>query len=284
MGMLSLAFAVSCREAEINGKPVGNADAEDKTIEIQRLKAESLKECQALLTEARKANSGEIAAALSAWDEASLGLQRHKQYIDPPRWLTMQGEVDKARAATKARLASLRKSYLRLVRMQYAPIEGKPIEAGGKVDRERLRLTRRWIDALVQNGRGAEALELALEYRRCWRMVNETPKVKRVDLAGEWNLARCLAAAGKHNDSLKIYIDLILLMDTPVTPDSARRLWLLRLEHCRVLLAAYANDKDAIARLADYIETGLPRQGDDSLGGFKLQFLAVSEKARRLSK
>jgi len=62
--------------------------------------------------------------------------------------------------------AALRKSYLQFARIQYAPIERKSIAVGVKIDHERLGLTQLWINALIQNDRGAEAIELALECRR----------------------------------------------------------------------------------------------------------------------
>jgi hypothetical protein len=76
--------------------------------------------------------------------------------------------IDKAqgKGGDAGKLASLRKSYLQLAQRLYKPVEGKPIVTGPKVDNERLNLTQLWIGALIQNGRAADALELALKCRK----------------------------------------------------------------------------------------------------------------------
>jgi len=62
------------------------------------VKTQSLRECQALLIQARKVDKSDPSAALVAWDKASAGLQSRKRYVDPLSWRQMNAEVDKVRA------------------------------------------------------------------------------------------------------------------------------------------------------------------------------------------
>ncbi len=61
-------------------------------------RTQNLGECEALLAEARKADSSDPGAALVAWDKASAGLQSRKSYVDPVKWSRMNAEVVKIRA------------------------------------------------------------------------------------------------------------------------------------------------------------------------------------------
>ncbi|MDP6633653.1 MAG: serine/threonine-protein kinase [Phycisphaerae bacterium] len=61
------------------------------------VRTESLGECETLLAAARKADTNDPGAALAAYDKASSGLQRLKQYVDPIKWNTMNSEVKGAR-------------------------------------------------------------------------------------------------------------------------------------------------------------------------------------------
>jgi len=64
--------------------------------------------------------------------------------------------------------AAYASSYMQLARHQYARIEGKPLAEKDaktgkpKVNQQRLTLTQLWIDALIHNKKGPEAMELAL--------------------------------------------------------------------------------------------------------------------------
>ncbi|MDP6637052.1 MAG: hypothetical protein QGG42_19295 [Phycisphaerae bacterium] len=127
-------------------------------------------------------------------EDASAELQAFKKANEkrPILWMGLirqmvggiREAIDKARAegGNKAKLASLRKSFLELVKIQYDPIKGKPIEGSdGKIDSERLAITRFWIDALVQNNSSAEALALATECRRIFqkRRAVKTGKIEK---------------------------------------------------------------------------------------------------------
>jgi hypothetical protein len=303
VGILSLTFAVSCRKAATNEEAAGDPDARDK-----KLKTESLKECETSLTEAKKASSDDAAAALAIWDKAAKNLQKHKPHIDPASWLKMQAEVDNARAkmADASKLASLKKSYLRLAWRLYAPIEGKPIEVDGKIDEDRLWPTQIWIDALLKNDRGAEALKLALECKRVFDKSREAkgkkieekydgvigskdvvPLLKSripVDLRIEWNAAKCLAATGKHREAMLIYVRLISGTDPQTSEETKRRFWRLQLEFCQTYIKALSKDKERMGKLVSHIETELPKLGGNSFGGFKAEFFSIAEQARRLGK
>jgi hypothetical protein len=108
-----------------------------------------------------------------------------RQAIDRP---SVSGDKDPKRAA-------LRKSYLQLARRQYAPVKGKAIVIGGKIDHERLGLTQLWIDALIQNDRGAEAIEPALE---CKRILDKRREVLggRIEAGYAPRIRACKAAVG----------------------------------------------------------------------------------------
>jgi|GEM_PF-4179010 len=327
-------------------------------------------------------------------EEASAKLQAFKKANEkrPDVWAGLIEQVIEgirkgidqalAKKGNEAKLASLRKNYLQLASILYAPIKGKPVEIGGKVDNDRLTLTQLWIDALVQNDKGAEALKLALEIRRIFdqrrkaqakqiedkyapriracnaavglpkaiaKLVKDfkdelvqrskdpgaddfnpeedaapvdmayaaltaapanTPadKLKRlmsavslelmtgyrdiirrlknrlpVNLTVEWNMAKCFAATGKYGDSLLIYLRLIKGTDPHADRDSTRRFWRLQLEYCQTYIKALGKEKERMVKLVAYIETELPRIGGDALGGFKVEFFAIREQARRLS-
>ena len=303
-----------------------------------------------------------------------------EQVIDGIRKAIDQAQ---AKSGDEKKLTSLRKKYLQTAEILYAPIKGKPIVIGGKIDPERSILTQLWIDALIQNDRAAEALGLAMEcrgifnkrrdaqakiiddkyaprLRSCKAAIglvgatkklvkeykdelkalakdpgsdyfdpkvdsasvdgsvrvlkalrkNAPPKLRKrveqtvcqelvtgyeviirrlknlipIELSVEWNTAKCLAATGKYDDSLEIYRRLIQLTDPQADKDSKRRFWRLQLEYCETYLKALRKDKERMRKLIDHIETELPKIGGDSLGGFKVQFFAIREKARRLSK
>jgi tetratricopeptide (TPR) repeat protein len=291
MGMLLLTLGISCRKADTNEEAGGNAHADDKIIET-----ESLKGRQALLTETRKADTGDIAA----------DLPKHEQHIDPASRLKMQVDVEKARAGrgNEAQLASLKKSYLSLTEVMYGRIKGKPIvRPDGKLDEERLGVTSVWIDALVLNDRAAEALELALESRRAFDKARELKARKMakkhagrpghreiveimksripVDLHIEWNVARCLAATGKHREAMSIYVRLIKSMEQRTDDESKRKLRRLQLEYLEAYIKSLGNDEERIRKLIDYInyiEPDLARLGGNSCGGLKAAFFSVAEQ------
>jgi hypothetical protein len=91
MGMLLVTSVISCQKTDTNEQAVSDADTGDKIV-----RARALKECEALLAEARKADPADPAAELAAWDNAAAGLHRLKRHIDPARWLSMGSEVAKA--------------------------------------------------------------------------------------------------------------------------------------------------------------------------------------------
>ena len=76
------------------------------------------------------------------------------------------GEAEIA-GGQETQLASLRKSYLFLADRLYASVKDKGIvNANGTINDDRLSRTRFWIDALIQNGRGADAMAIALKNRK----------------------------------------------------------------------------------------------------------------------
>jgi len=106
-----------------------------------------------------------------------------------------------------------------------------------------------------------------------------------IDLVVEWNAAKCLAATGKYDDSLKIYQRLIKGTDPRAGKAAKQRFWRLQLEHCQTYLKAFSKNKKHMRRLVGYIKKELPtRPGGDSMGGFKAKFFSIAEQARRLSK
>jgi len=107
-----------------------------------------------------------------------------------------ENQIRKAGSPKETRLASLRKHYLDLAEILYAPIRGKPIEVDGKIDNERLSLTQLWIDALIQNGREAEALKLALECRRVSDKRRKT-RGERIEARYAPRIRACKAAIGQ---------------------------------------------------------------------------------------
>ncbi|MDP6635228.1 MAG: hypothetical protein QGG42_10040 [Phycisphaerae bacterium] len=109
----------------------------------------------------------------------------------------INGDTDvEDKSPNEARLASLRKRYLYWTEILYTPIKGKPIiGADGKIDHERLGLTRLWIDALLENDRPAEALELAMECKRVFD-THRNAQTKKIDDKYAPTLRACKAAVG----------------------------------------------------------------------------------------
>jgi metal-dependent amidase/aminoacylase/carboxypeptidase family protein len=126
---------------------------------------------------------------------------------------------------------------------------------------------------------------LSLELRTGYREIMRRLKSRiPVDLMVEWDIAKCYAATGKYNESLKIYARLI--KGTPPRGDAnmKRRFWRLNLEYCQTFLKALSEDKVQMGKLVVYIEVELTKIGGAEKGGFKAEFFAIQEKARRLSK
>ena len=364
----------------------------------------ALTEVEALLKKWSKVDGVVVAATqwkiqnlidLDKITEASAELQAFKKANEqrPDVWTGLIREViegiqkaigqAQAKRGNEAKLTALRKNYLQLAEILYAPIKGKPLEgADGKVDNERLTLTQLWIDALVQNDKGSEAMELASGCRKIFtqrrevllkkieakyapvigkcraaiglpvalnklvagfvaevnrlakqgfddfnpaedvrpvlmmqKTMNDTAKdadaakkkrrmsslsrelitgyreiIRRlknripVDTTVEWNIAKCLSATAQYNASLKIYQHLIEQTDPRTGKDSERRFWRLQLEYCQTYLKAFSKDKELMGKLVTHIEKELSKVGGGELGGFKVQFFAIREKARRLSK
>jgi len=94
MGMLLLAFLVSCRKEATNQEATGDPNARDRIIRKQ-----SLDECEALLAEARKTDWNDAGAAIEAYNKVLAALQDHKDDIDPSKHAEMAGEIRKAIAA-----------------------------------------------------------------------------------------------------------------------------------------------------------------------------------------
>ena len=69
-----------------------------KNFEQKIARKQSSDECAKLMDAARNSNSLDTGTALAAWETASAGLQRLKPHIDEAKWLSMQSEVNKARA------------------------------------------------------------------------------------------------------------------------------------------------------------------------------------------
>ena len=123
------------------------------------------------------------------------------------------------------------------------------------------------------------SLELRTGYKEIIRRLkNRLP----VELTVEWNVAKCLAATGKYGDSLLIYLRLIKGTDPQASRVSKLRYWRLRLEYCQTYLKAFSKNKENMGTLVTHID-GLKKIGGDSLGGFKVEFFAIQEKARSLS-
>ena len=137
--------------------------------------------------------SAELRAFMKAnEDDPNVGAGLIEQVIEGIR-----KEIDKAQAKSgnEQKLAAYRKSYLQLAEILYAPIKDKTIETGGKVDNERLTLTQLWIDALVQNDKGAEAMGLALECRRIFDKRREA-QAKKIDEKYAKVIRDCKGAIG----------------------------------------------------------------------------------------
>jgi hypothetical protein len=122
IGMLLLASAVSCQEADTSGDAAGDADANKETVGgpvAEDKTTTPLEECEALLEEARKTGFaiGDLAAATEAWDKAADGLLNHMYTVDQARWLTMDSEVKKARE----KIAKMAEMKAREVRQKQGP-------------------------------------------------------------------------------------------------------------------------------------------------------------------
>ncbi|MDP6546088.1 MAG: hypothetical protein QGH60_19075 [Phycisphaerae bacterium] len=125
----------------------------------------------------------------------------------------IQKAIAQARASgDKAKLASLRKSYLQFAKMLYAPVEGKPIEIKGEVDSKRLSLTRLWIDALIENDKGTDAMKLASECRRIFNKKRDA-QTKIINGRYDEDIRKCKAAVGmldQMEKRVKIFKDELL--------------------------------------------------------------------------
>jgi hypothetical protein len=100
-----------------------------------------------------------------------------------------------SKAGDKVKLANLRTSYLQLAKILHDPVKGKPLQKpNGTVDEELLELIRFWIDALVQNDRGAEAMELAASCRKIFTQ-RRAAKMKLIDDEYKKVIDKCRAAA-----------------------------------------------------------------------------------------
>jgi len=104
----------------------------------------------------------------------------------------------------------------------------------------------------------------------------------RVDLDVEWNVAKCQASTGNYGDSLEIYKNLIQGTDPQADGAAGRQHWRLQLEYCQTYLKAFSKDKKNMGKLVGYIDQ-LKKMGGDALGGFKVEFFAIQERARNLS-
>ena len=124
------------------------------------------------------------------------------------------------------------------------------------------------------------SLELRTGYREIMRRLkNRIP----VDLMVEWDIAKCYAATGKYNDSLEIYTRLIKGTNPRGDANMKRRFWRLNLEYCQTYLKALSTNKAHMAKLVLRIEIELTKIGGADKGGFKAEFFAIQEQARRLS-
>ena len=109
---------------------------------------------------------------------------------------------------------------------------------------------------------------LSLELRTGYREIMRRLKSRiPVDLMVEWDIAKCYAATGKYNESLKIYARLI--KGTPPRGDAnmKRRFWRLNLEYCQTFLKALSEDKVQMGKLVVYIEVELTKIGGAEKGG-----------------
>jgi len=329
-------------------------------------------------------------------EKASAEIQAFKNANEqrPDVWRNLISEVvdgirkaidkEQGEKGDKGRLAALRKSFLQLAEIEYSQIKGKPIQdANGKVNESRLSITQLWIDALVQNDKGPDAMKLAAECKRifdarrdaakkaidakygpvigkckeavgfytqmeklvlqfyaeltarekeglgdfdakedaravrgAFKTVQDARKAKAsaeyqkrlmgslslelrtgyreivyrlkrripVSLPVEWNVAKCLAATGEYSKALEIYVKLIQGSDPSGSKAMKRLHWRLQLEYCQTFMKALSSDKVQMGKLLNYIDKELPKTGGDELGGFKVQFFEIKEKARLLSK
>ncbi len=101
-----------------------------------------------------------------------------------------------AKGGNDAKLAAYRASYLTLAARLYAPIKGKSVaNDDGTMNEDRLNLTQLWIDALIQNGKGAEAMILAEECRRVFNKGRDAD-AKKIDVEFAGKISLCRKAAG----------------------------------------------------------------------------------------
>jgi len=102
IGMLLLAFAISCRKADTNEGVVGDAAVKTKAIPetagAETRPVDPLDECQTLIEAARKVNSIDTKAAMAAWGEVAERLHDCMYTSNQVYWLQMKSEVEKARA------------------------------------------------------------------------------------------------------------------------------------------------------------------------------------------
>ena len=98
VGVLLLAFVVSCRKADTTEAPVETKAIPETAPAPAEIKpVDPLDEVQALIEAARKVSSTDTQAALAAWDKAAACLYDCTYTSNQVYWLQMNSEVEKAR-------------------------------------------------------------------------------------------------------------------------------------------------------------------------------------------
>ena len=135
------------------------------------------------LEEFLKANEGNPGAGAGLLNQVIYGIQKAIGKLE------VEGGND-------AKLATYRASYLTLAERLYAPIKGKSVaNPDGTMNEDRLNLTQLWIDALIQNGKGAEAMKLAEECRQVFNKARDAA-AKKIDVEFAGKIVLCRKAVG----------------------------------------------------------------------------------------
>ena len=96
IGMLLLVCVVSCRKEDPAETPV-KAEAIPETLPAETKPVDPLDEVQTLIDAAKKVNSSDTQAALTAWDKAAACLHDCMYTSNQVYWLQMNSEIEQAR-------------------------------------------------------------------------------------------------------------------------------------------------------------------------------------------
>jgi len=177
-------------------------------------------------------------------------------------------------------LRRFRKDTLELAEALYQGCRQRPIH-------QRYFATQMLAEALLENGRSAEAAELfrqCLDYdmARLSESAGSSEAGRResqggLDSANLLGLARACRSLGRFNESLAYYQRLL----AGLGGREPALYWRAELEYCQCLLKGFAHRKDLMRKLAVRIRQ--LRTADAEMGGLAAAFLAVELQANRLA-